>query len=150
MKKNFKNGIRLNMESNRKRGIGFEYELCELLAKHGWWSHDMAQNQTGQPADIIAVKNNTAILIDCKVCYRVNFPLSRVEPNQEAAMKHWAKCNNAFAFFALKMPDGSIYMIPDRMVWYFMEQGYASISQDNIYEFSYDIETWLNLYEGES
>ena len=51
---------------NRTVGNQFEEELCGLLAEHGWWAHNMAQNQTGQPADVIAVKNNIAVLIDCK------------------------------------------------------------------------------------
>ena len=81
---------------NRTVGGHFEEELCEMLAERGWWAHNMAQNQVGQPADVIAVKNNIAVLIDCKVCANNRFPLSRIECNQEGAMK---------------LANGDIYMV---------------------------------------
>jgi Holliday junction resolvase len=96
---------------NRTVGGHFEAELCDLLAEHGWWAHNMAQNQVGQPADVIAVKDNTAVLIDCKVCANNRFPLSRVECNQEGAMTLWEQRGNAYCYFAMKLADGSIYMV---------------------------------------
>lgn len=71
---------------NKTLGNHFEGELCELLAENGFWAHNLAQNQAGQPADVIAVKNDVAILIDCKVCSNDRFSLSRIEDNQEMAM----------------------------------------------------------------
>ena len=56
------------MATNRKIGNSFETEFCELLFQYGFWCHNIAQNAAGQPADVIAVKNKTAYLIDCKVC----------------------------------------------------------------------------------
>lgn len=53
---------------NKIAGNRFEAELCGILAEHGFWAHNMAQNQAGQPADIIAVKDGWAVLIDCKLC----------------------------------------------------------------------------------
>ena len=64
--------------SNRKLGNSFEAELCEILFENGFWVHNLAQNQAGQPADIIAARNKVAYLIDCKVCSGNGFPLSRV------------------------------------------------------------------------
>lgn len=58
------------MASNRKTGTTFESELCEILSQNGFWAHNLAQNSAGQPADVIAVRNKTAYLIDCKVCSR--------------------------------------------------------------------------------
>ena len=55
------------MASNRKTGTTFESELCEILSQNGFWAHNLAQNSAGQPADVIAVRNKTAYLIDCKV-----------------------------------------------------------------------------------
>lgn len=97
--------------SNKKLGNSFEEELCELLAQNGFWAHNMAQNEVGQPADIIAVKNNFAVLIDCKVCSKDRFNISRVEPNQEAAMTMWKAKGNQLCYFALKLSDGEIYMV---------------------------------------
>ena len=80
------------MSSNKKLGNGFETEFCEILSAHGFWVHNMAQNQAGQPADVIAVKSGHAYLIDCKVCSSKSFPLSRVEENQELSMELWKSC----------------------------------------------------------
>lgn len=97
--------------SNRKLGNSFESELCEILFNHGFWCHNLAQNQAGQPADIIAVKNKRAYLIDAKVCSTKNgFALSRLEENQILAMKLWESCGNGSGWFALKF-DEKITMI---------------------------------------
>jgi Holliday junction resolvase len=101
----------MNSTVNRTVGGHFEEELCELLAENGWWAHNMAQNQVGQPADVIAVKDNIAVLIDCKVCLNNRFPLSRVECNQEGAMTLWETRGNAYCYFAMKLADGEIYMV---------------------------------------
>ena len=53
----------MSTNNNKKNGNHFEEEFCELLALHGFWAHNMAQNQVGQPADVIAVKNGIPVLI---------------------------------------------------------------------------------------
>ena len=98
------------MVSNKKMGNAFERELCDILADHGFWCHNMAQKKDGQPADVIAVRNKRAWLIDCKVCKNDRFPLSRIEENQRNAMKLWSECGNGRGWFALKISTG-IYMI---------------------------------------
>lgn len=96
---------------NKTLGNHFEAELCELLAENGFWAHNLAQNQAGQPADVIAVKNDVAMLIDCKVCSNDRFPLSRIEENQEMAMTLWEKQGNTQCYFAIKVSSGEIYMV---------------------------------------
>ena len=96
--------------SNKKLGNSFEAELCEILSEHGFWSHNLAQNEAGQPADVIAVKDGEAYLIDCKVCSNGKFPFSRIEENQELSMLLWRECNNDEGLFALKF-DTQIYMV---------------------------------------
>lgn len=59
--------------SNKKLGNDFESEFCKILSEHGYWCHNMAQNAAGQPADVIAVKDTIAYLIDCKVCSNDKF-----------------------------------------------------------------------------
>ena len=54
--------------SNRRDGVRFEKELCELLSGFGFWAHDLAQNSQGQPFDVIAARNGCTYPIDCKVC----------------------------------------------------------------------------------
>ena len=100
----------MGRNTNRKDGLRFETELCDRLAEAGWWAHDMTQNAAGQPADVIAVRVNTAVLIDCKVCTGDKFQMSRVEPNQESAMGVWQDWGNNFAYFALKYGE-NIYMM---------------------------------------
>ena len=99
--------------SNRSVGTGFEREFCGILAKHGFWAHNMAQKAEGQPADVVAAKDGTAFLIDCKVCEKDVFRLDRVEENQELAMGKWLGCGNLGAYFAIKLlTTGEIFMVP--------------------------------------
>lgn len=100
----------MGTNTNRKDGLKFEAQLCQKLAECGWWAHDLTQNAAGQPADVMAVRCNTAVLIDCKVCSNDKFQLSRVEPNQVSAMKTWQDRGNEYCFFAVKFPSGEIYM----------------------------------------
>ncbi len=96
---------------NSTNGHKFERELCQKLSEKGFWAHNIASRSEGQPADVIAAKNNTVILIDCKVCENDEFSFSRIEPNQETAMTLFDKCGNLLSYFALKMSNGDIYMI---------------------------------------
>lgn len=97
--------------SNKSLGNSFESEFCELLARNGFWAHNLAQNQTGQPADIIAVKNSIGYLIDCKVCLNDRFPFSRIEDNQECAMTVWELGGNTNCYFALKDSKNNVYIL---------------------------------------
>jgi Holliday junction resolvase len=98
--------------NNKTLGNNFEQELCEKLSEYGFWCHLLNMNKAGQPADIIAVKNKKAYLIDAKVCSSRGFALSRVEDNQELAMELWKDKGNGQGWFALKVPTNEIYMIP--------------------------------------
>lgn len=110
------------MGRQRINGIRFERDLCLMLYDVGFWAHDMAQNVAGQPADIIAVKNNMAVLIDCKDCANDRFSTERIEANQEFAMDMWEHKGNLFAYFALKLSNGDVFMLPfgqidERRTW---------------------------------
>lgn len=96
--------------SNKKVGNDFEKELCDMLASEGFWAHNMAQNKDGQPADIIAVKQGKAFLIDCKDCQGTAFDLSRIEENQDLSMDLWYALGNGYGLFAVRF-DKSIYII---------------------------------------
>ena len=39
------------MKSNKKLGSDFEQEVCQELAKEGYWVHNFANRKNGQPAD---------------------------------------------------------------------------------------------------
>lgn len=96
--------------SNRKTGSMFEQHFCQILADNGFWAHNLAQNSIGQPFDVIAVKDEKAYAVDCKVCENDTFDLRRIEENQRCAMYLWEDCGNGYGWFALKLSDDRIYM----------------------------------------
>ena len=102
--------------SNKKLGNSFESELCETLSEEGFWCHNLAQNSAGQPADVIAVKNGEAYLIDCKVCSRDRFSFNRIEENQALSMELWRECGNGYGWFALQF-KGQVYMVDLQSIW---------------------------------
>ena len=131
------------MATNKKIGNTFEAEFCETLCQYGFWAHNMAQNAAGQPADVIAVKDKTAYLIDCKVCTNNEFPLSRIEENQHLAMEFWKMCGNGEGWFALKVED-EIIMIPHfSMVALSYEK--STLNLTDIREYGAKLERWLKV-----
>lgn len=131
------------MATNKKIGNTFEAELCEILGQNGYWAHNMAQNAAGQPADVIAVKGKLAYLIDCKVCTKDRFQLSRIEENQYFAMKLWNMCGNGDGWFALKVED-EIFMLPFPSL---VELSYrqSSLNLTEIKEYGVKLERWLRV-----
>lgn len=130
--------------TNKKMGNAFERELADLLYKQGFWVHLLNQNQDGQPADIIAVKNKRAYLIDCKVCStRKGFDLSRMEENQDLSMELWRDCYNGEGWFALKL-ENRIYMIPHITVKAYRNAQSAMLPKD-IFECGKPLDNWIKL-----
>jgi Holliday junction resolvase len=129
--------------SNKKLGNSFESELCEILSMYGFWCHNLAQNAAGQPADVIAVRNKTAYLIDCKVCSTdKGFALGRMEENQDLAMELWNECGNGQGWFAIKLPTEEIYMIPHICIQaYGRTQSYLSFSE--VHALGKPLEKWV-------
>lgn len=99
------------MKSNKKLGNDFEQEVCKTLALNGYWVHNFANRTNGQPADIIAVKDGVACLIDAKVCSNGVFQTSRIEENQVLSMKRWFACGNRAVMFWLQLPDKTVSCI---------------------------------------
>lgn len=95
--------------SNKSVGNRFEITLCNNLAMLGFWAHNFRQDVSGQPADVIAVRNRKAYLIDCKVCSGESFDLRRMEENQDLSMTRWEECGNGQGWFAVQCKD-LIYM----------------------------------------
>ena len=125
--------------SNKKIGNGFEAEFCEKLFQNGYWVHNLAQNASGQPADVIAVRNSVPFLIDCKVCSGKVFNLSRIEDNQRMAMKLWDDCGNGTGWFAVKFGE-NIYMSG---IWQFDLADKANLSEEWFIEYAEPLEEWL-------
>lgn len=88
----------MGMISNKRLGTEFEQEVCDILARSGYWVHFITPDARGaQPFDIIAVKDGIALAIECKTLDESKryFPLSRLEENQLFAFDRWMKCGNA-------------------------------------------------------
>lgn len=129
--------------TNKKLGNDFEQELCEKLSEYGFWTHNLAMNKSGQPADVIAVRNGKAYLIDAKVVSsNRGFPLSRVEDNQDLAMDLWNDKGNGQGWFAFKLPTNVIYMIPHFCIKAYMVQQ-SSLSISEIFTLGKPIEKWV-------
>jgi Holliday junction resolvase len=129
--------------TNKKLGNDFEAELCEILAEKGCWVHNLALNKAGQPADILAVKNKKAYLIDAKVVSTdKGFTLSRVEDNQDLSMDLWNECGNGQAWFAMKLPSGEIYMLPHMLVKAY-KRVKSSLSFADIKALGTTLEKWV-------
>lgn len=113
--------------NNKQAGNNFEKEFCEQLASDGFWAHFMGGNKNGQPADIIAVRNERAYLIDAKDCENDRFVFSRIEDNQDSAMRLWELCGNNQGLFALRTSEG-VYMLPYGRIQAFQAFGYKSMN----------------------
>lgn len=96
--------------SNKSVGNRFEADFCDKLGAAGFWAHNMAMSQAGQPADVIAVRNGRAYLIDCKDCQGDYFAKSRIEENQRRSMELWSDCLNGSGWFAVRM-NQRIFMV---------------------------------------
>ena len=97
--------------NNKKLGNTFERELCELLARNGFWAYNFPNKTAGQPADIIASRNGHPCLIDAKECTNDIFDTARVEENQKNSMMLWDYTGNGEGYFALRLSNGSVYMV---------------------------------------
>jgi archaeal holliday junction resolvase (hjc) len=127
--------------SNKKIGNNFEREFCEILSENGFWVHNLAQNQTGQPADVIAVRDGKAFLIDCKVCSTGRFQLKRIEENQQLAMEHWLDMGNDEVWFALKLDDNIVMINYLDLMCLKMIQ--SSLNIKEIFKQGIMIENWI-------
>ena len=127
--------------NNKQAGNEFEREFCEILSKDGFWSHFMGGSKNGQPADIIAVRNEHAYLIDAKDCQNDRFVLSRIENNQDMAMRYWEMCGNNQGIFALNTSRG-VYMLPYGVVQVLELAGVKSLDMLDIKKYCKPYAEW--------
>ena len=127
--------------NNKRLGNSFEAEFCEILFENGFWTHNLAQNASGQPADVIAARNGKTYLIDCKVCSVRGFALSRMEGNQDLSMELWKACGNGEGWFAVLIGE-QIAMIPHFTVKALRYQQ-SYMNELEIREFGTPLEKWL-------
>ena len=131
---------------NRKVGNEFEHRLCLSLSAYGFWAHNMAQNKQGQPFDVIAARNGKSHPIDCKVCEKDVFKLSRIEENQASAMMLWRDTGNGEGWFALKMSNAAVYFVPFSKL---ESLGYLKtvLSASEIREYGIPLREWVEQCE---
>ena len=127
--------------NNKQAGTNFEREFCEQLAKDKFWAHFMGGSKNGQPADIIAVRNEHAYLIDAKDCQNDRFVLSRIENNQDMAMRYWEMCGNNQGLFALNTSKG-VYMLRYGIVQVLEIAGIKSLNMQAIEQYCTPYEEW--------
>ena len=127
--------------TNKKIGNDFESDFCEILFEQEFWVHNFAQNQDGQPADVIAARNGKTYLIDCKVCSVRGFALSRMEENQDLSMELWKSTGNGEGWFAVLIGE-QIVMIP-----HFTVKGLRAtqsyMNELELREYGTPLEKWL-------
>ena len=127
--------------TNKKIGNDFESDFCEILFNEGFWTHNLAQNASGQPADVIAARNGKTYLIDCKVCSNQGFALSRIEENQDLSMELWKDTGNGDGWFALKVEE-EIVMIPHFSIKALMRKK-SVLNLTDIREYGVKLERWI-------
>ena len=132
--------------SNRSVGNAFEREFAQTLAHYGFWVHLMAQTASGQPADVIAVRNGKPYLIDCKVCEQDWFRFDRIEDNQFCAMQRWFETGNPHGWFALKLSNGEVYMVNNRTIRDLYSEGFCSMTLRSIENYGFTLEEWVSIY----
>ena len=132
--------------NNKQAGNKFEKELSEILYGAGYWVHLLNQNKNGQPADIIAVKNKKAYLIDAKVCSLEKFAFKRVEENQHLSMQMFIECGNTTPYFALKARN-EIYMLSYKTIRDLIKQGKKQLNFEEINKYGTRLSTWLRIKE---
>lgn len=98
--------------NNKELGNNFEKEYAKILREKGFWVTFLTpKNHVGsQPCDLIAIKNDEVMLIDCKTCSTDLFPLSRIEENQRQAFKRYKECGNTQYLLVIKY-DNDIFEV---------------------------------------
>lgn len=137
----------MGTNSNKALGTAFEEELARMLYERGFWVHLLRQTEAGQPADIIACRDGKPFLIDCKVCSDGSFLLSRIEENQELAMKEFFRRGNDTGWFALQV-DGDTFFFP---LYYFLRlktHEIKRIPEATIRKAGYTLDEWVREVTG--
>ena len=132
--------------SNKKLGSDFERQLAKIMDAYGFWVHIMAQNEAGQPFDLIAARNGKVYPIDCKVCANDYFRFERVEDNQRFSMMKWKMKGNGHGWFALKLSNGDIYMVSAASIQQCSEDGLHTMTGRAIQTYGFLFEEWVEIY----
>lgn len=133
---------------NKKAGSAFEKLFVEYLTDAGFWVHIFQDNKNGQPCDVIAAKDGQAYLFDCKDCGKGYFRLDRMEENQLNAMELFRVTGNTGGMFAVRFPEGEIYLADYRVLRELKDQGVKSLGKSEMRGYARSLEDWLLEKEG--
>jgi len=132
--------------SNKSNGTRFEHEFAEYLSDRGFWVHRIQDNKNGQPFDVIAAKDESVFVFDCKDCSNEVFLFSRMEENQRNAMKLWTECGNINAFYAVRY-GSSVYMFEaSDLIAYEKEDGMKNISVEQAPMYGYTKNEFMRIF----
>ena len=122
-------------------GLEFQRKFCKRLWNDGYWALEIARDSRGaQPFDVLAMKDNHVLAVDCKVCSSkgARFPLTRIEDNQWSAFMTVSERTDAIVgivvwydesvyfvhyetlFDAYRHGDKSINILSDGMYWFYI------------------------------
>lgn len=99
--------------NNKKLGSDFEKAVCHELEKLGYWVHFLTPDRRGaQPFDIIAVKDDSALAVECKTlsASQKYFSINRIEQNQQLAFEKWIACGNRTPIIAIWYKEHIYYV----------------------------------------
>lgn len=133
--------------SNKKTGNDFEAWFAGKLYESGFWVHRFQDNQNGQPCDLIAAQDGETYLFDCKSCEKDSFRLSRMEENQRNAMEQFHQAGNRRGMFAIRFPEGLIYLVDYQVMENIREQGRKRIDKKEIRIYGRTFESWLENFK---
>ena len=126
------------MTSNESEGALWEKEVIEHYRSDGWMAIFIPKSPDGgQPCDIIALKDEEAILIECKVCTTDSLYLGRIEDNQLATMRLAEKTGNSGRIYVKHMSKNG--KITKYIVWWdqilaTIDAGQKSFSISDMYQ----------------
>lgn len=112
-------------------GNEFEKYFCQILRANGYWTLNIPKNVYGaQPFDVIAMRGDSVLAIDCKVCSgQARFPLSRIEDNQWTAFEDIYDRTFAWVGIAVLYQE-EIYFFQYSELVSALKKGKKSISMD--------------------
>lgn len=129
--------------SNKAAGTRFEKAFVSILAQHGFWVHPFQDNKNGQPCDVVAARNGSAYLFDCKDCQGSYFELRRAEPNQYNAMYLFEMAGNSRGMFAIRFSNDEIYLVDYRELLTLAGRGIKRIGRDDCVAHAQSLTSWL-------
>lgn len=134
--------------SNKAAGTRFEREFAARLAAEGFWVHRFQDNKNGQPCDVIAARDGSTYLFDCKDCQRDVFELRRMEENQYNAMQLFLTTGNSRGMFAIRyLAETKIFLVDFQIIQQLKRDGWKSITRNDMPQYGRTLEDWMDEIE---